>query len=83
MTDVYPGTVSGIAIESADGSSVSDVTVRNVTMNRVTCPVFIRLCNRNRAAVVTFESANAVEFGQKKAALHLPMRLICAARLKT
>lgn len=66
MTDVYPGTVSGIAIESADGSSVSDVTVRNVTMNRVTCPVFIRLCNRNRAAVVTSESANAVEFGQKK-----------------
>lgn len=67
MTDLYPGSVSGIAIESADGSAVTNVTVKNIYMNRVTCPVFIRLCNRNRAAEVTTESANAVEFGQKKA----------------
>lgn len=66
MTDIYPGTVSGIAIESADGSAVSDITVRNIKMNRVTCPVFIRLCNRNRAAKVTAESANAVEFSKKR-----------------
>lgn len=66
MTDVYPGTVSGIAIESADGSVVSDIHVKNIAMDRVTCPVFIRLCNRNRAAQVTAQSANAVEFGQKK-----------------
>ncbi len=66
MTDIYPGTVSGIAIESADGSAVSDIIVRNIKMDRVTCPVFIRLCNRNRAAKVTAESANAVEFAQKK-----------------
>ncbi len=66
MNDIYPGTVSGIAIESADGSKVSNIRVKNITMDRVTCPVFIRLCNRNRAAVVTAESANAVEFGQKK-----------------
>lgn len=66
MTDIYPGSVSGIAIESADGSVVSDVTVRNIKMNRVTCPVFLRLCNRNRAAEVTAESANAVEFGKRK-----------------
>lgn len=66
MTDIYPGTVSGIAVESADGAVVSNVTVRNIEMDRVTCPVFIRLCNRNRAAEVTAESANAVEFGQKK-----------------
>lgn len=66
MTDIYPGSVSGIAIESADGSVVSDIIVRNIKMNRVTCPVFLRLCNRNRAAEVTAESANAVEFGQKK-----------------
>ena len=66
MTDVYPGSVSGIAIESADGAAVSDITVRNITMRRVTCPIFIRLCNRNRAATVTAASANAVEFGQKK-----------------
>jgi len=66
MTDLYPGTVSGIAIESADGSVVSNVRVKNIKMDRVTCPVFIRLCNRNRAALVTAESANAVEFGKKK-----------------
>lgn len=66
MTDLFPGTVSGIAIESADGSKVYNVTAQNITMNRVTCPVFIRLCNRNRAAVVDGVSANAVEFGKKK-----------------
>lgn len=66
MTDLYPGTVSGIAIESADGSVVKDITVKNIKMNRVTCPIFIRLCNRNRAATVDAVSANAVEFGAKK-----------------
>jgi len=66
MTDIYPGSVSGIAVESADGSTVSDITVKNITMDRVTCPVFIRLCNRNRAAQVTAASANAVEFGKRK-----------------
>lgn len=66
MTDIYPGTVSGIAIESADGAVVSSITARNIEMDRVTCPVFVRLCNRNRAAEVTAESANAVEFGKKK-----------------
>lgn len=65
MTDIYPGSVSGIAIESADGSVVENVTARNIKMNRVTCPVFVRLCNRNRAAEVTAESANAIEFGQR------------------
>lgn len=66
MTDLYPGTVSGIAIESADGSKVHDITVENIVMDRVTCPVFIRLCNRNRSARVDSASANAVEFGKKK-----------------
>lgn len=66
MNDIYPGTVSGIAVESADGSVVSNVKVKNITMDRVTCPIFVRLCNRNRAAQVTAQSANAVEFGQKK-----------------
>lgn len=66
MKDLYPGTVSGIAIESADGSKISNINVENITMDRVTCPVFIRLCNRNRAAEVDAQSANAVEFGQKK-----------------
>lgn len=66
MTDIYPGSVSGIAIESADGSVVENIEVRNIKMNRVTCPVFVRLCNRNRAKEVNGETANAVEFGQKR-----------------
>ena len=66
MTDIYPGTVSGIAIESADGASVHHIKVQNISMNRVTCPVFIRLCNRNRASTVDSSSANAVEFGKRK-----------------
>ncbi|MGN0523097.1 MAG: glycoside hydrolase family 28 protein [Eubacterium sp.] len=66
MTDIYPGSVSGIAIESADGSVVSDIVVRNIQMERVTCPIFIRLCNRNRAKEVAAETANAVEFGKKR-----------------
>lgn len=51
MPDIYPGTTSGIAIESADGSHISDVTVRNITMDKVTCPVFICLNMRNRYGV--------------------------------
>ena len=65
MTDLYPGSVSGISIESADGSEVSDITVRNIKMNRCTCPVFIRLGNRNRAAKVNMQSASAIEFAAK------------------
>ncbi|MBQ7741178.1 MAG: hypothetical protein IJT65_08105, partial [Eubacterium sp.] len=66
MTDIYPGTVSGIAIESADGSEVKNITASNIEMDRVTCPIFIRLCNRNRASIVNAETANAVEFGKKR-----------------
>ena len=65
MTDLYPGTVSGISIESVDGSEVSDITVRNIEMNRCTCPLFIRLGNRNRAATVNEFSASAIEYGIK------------------
>jgi polygalacturonase len=65
MTDIYPGSVSGISIESADGAAVSDITVRNIEMDRCTCPLFIRLCNRNRASKVDAGSAAAIEFGKK------------------
>jgi len=65
MTDIYPGCVSGISIESADGAEVSDIRIRNIEMDRCTCPVFIRLCNRNRAAKVNEHSAAAIEFGVK------------------
>jgi hypothetical protein len=65
MTDLYPGSVSGISIESVDGSEVSDITIRNIKMNRCTCPLFIRLGNRNRASQVNAQSASAIEFGKK------------------
>ncbi len=65
MTDLYPGSVSGISIESVDGADVYDITVKNIEMNRCTCPVFIRLGNRNRAALVNEQSATAIEYGVK------------------
>lgn len=48
LTDIYPGGVSGISIESADGAAVQDVTVRNIRMENELCPLFISLNNRNR-----------------------------------
>lgn len=65
MTDLYPGSVSGISIESADGARVSNITAKNIEMQRCTCPIFLRLCNRNRAALVNEQSASAIEFGVK------------------
>ncbi len=61
MTDLYPGAVSGVSLEACDGSRVHDITVRNITMYRCTCPLFIRLGNRNRAAEVTSATANKTE----------------------
>ena len=65
MTDLYPGSVSGISIESADGAEVSNINIKDIEMKRCTCPIFIRLCNRNRAAEVDANSASAIEFGKK------------------
>lgn len=65
MTDLYPGSVSGISLESVDGAVVKNITVRNIEMDRCTCPLFIRLGNRNRAATVNEQSASAVEFARK------------------
>lgn len=65
MTDVYPGAVSAIALEAVDGSILSDVTIKNIVADRCSCPLFIRLGNRNRAAKVNSQSARAIEFAQK------------------
>ncbi|MGN0533822.1 MAG: glycoside hydrolase family 28 protein [Eubacterium sp.] len=67
MTDLYPGSVSGISLEACDGSVLSNINIENIEMNRCTCPIFIRLANRNRASEVTAVSANAIEFGGKEA----------------
>lgn len=48
MPDIYPGSVSGISLESCDGTHLSDVTVRNITMDKVVCPLYICLNKRNR-----------------------------------
>ena len=48
MPDIYPGSVSGISIESCDVSHVSGVTLRNITMDKVLCPLYICLNMRNR-----------------------------------
>lgn len=65
MTDLYPGSVSGISLEACDGSALSNVMIENIEMSRCTCPLFIRLANRNRAFEVNEQNANAVEFGVK------------------
>lgn len=48
MPDIYPGSVSGISLESCDGTNLSDVTIRNITMDKIICPLYICLNKRNR-----------------------------------
>ena len=42
--------ISGISIESVDGSDVNGVTFNNIVMEDVCCPIFIRLANRGAGA---------------------------------
>ena len=51
LPDIYPGSVSGISIESCDGSHVSDVTLEDIRMRGVLCPLYICLNRRNRYRV--------------------------------
>ena len=48
LPDIFPGTVSGISIESADGGNVRNIEICDVEMNRVCCPLFICLNKRNK-----------------------------------
>ncbi len=48
LPDIFPSTVSGISIESADGSHVRNIEIRDVEMDRVCCPLFICLNKRNK-----------------------------------
>lgn len=48
LTDIYPGGVSGISIESADGAAIRDITIRDIRMDGELCPLFVSLNNRNR-----------------------------------
>lgn len=65
MPDLYPGAVSGISVESCDGSLVDNIKFENIKMDKCTCPIFIRLGNRNRAPLVMNElnDSQKIEFG--------------------
>ncbi|MCD7723114.1 MAG: glycosyl hydrolase family 28 protein [Clostridiales bacterium] len=65
MTDLYPGSVSGISLEACDGTALSNVSIDNIVMHRCTCPLLIRLGNRNRAAAVNSNTYNTIEFGKR------------------
>ncbi|MCC8103665.1 MAG: right-handed parallel beta-helix repeat-containing protein [Clostridiales bacterium] len=47
MPDIYPGSVSRISLESCDGTNLSHVTIRNITMDKIVCPLYIVLNMRN------------------------------------
>lgn len=63
MPDIYPGSVSGISIESADGSRISNIQVRNVEMDRVCCPVFICLNMRNKFGYMDAQDREKRSYG--------------------
>ncbi len=48
---IWPGGLSGMAIESVDGAHVKRVNIRNVTVRNAMAPIFIRLGNRNRGKI--------------------------------
>ncbi len=63
LPDIAPGMVSGISIESCDGSNVENVTVRNIRMEQVVCPVFIQLNRRNKFGFASEEDRRVRENG--------------------
>lgn len=48
MPDIHPGSVSGISLESCDGTNLRNVTIRRITMEKINCPLYICLNMRNR-----------------------------------
>ena len=45
---VYDTRLAGIALESVDGGILDRVTISNIAMRNVKCPIFVRLGNRAR-----------------------------------
>ena len=45
---IYDTRLAGIALEIVDGGTMDRVVVSNITMNKVTAPIFVRLGNRAR-----------------------------------
>ncbi|MBE6005133.1 MAG: hypothetical protein E7232_13850 [Lachnospiraceae bacterium] len=48
LPDIYPGMTGGIAVESCDGALIRKVRIRNITMDKVVCPLMILLNKRNK-----------------------------------
>lgn len=63
MPDIYPGSVSGISILSSDGAAISDVTVKNITMDNICCPLFICLNMRNKFGFKSEEDRVIKQYG--------------------
>lgn len=63
LPDIFPGAVSGISIESADGSHIRHVRIQDIQMDRVCCPVFICLNMRNKFGFDGPEDEAARRFG--------------------
>lgn len=64
LPDIYPGMVSGISIESADGSIVKNVRIHDIRMNQVTCPIFMALNMRNRYGTIDLNSEERTYGGE-------------------
>ena len=63
MPDIFPGGVSGISIESADGSHVKNITLRNIEMEQICCPIYIGLNMRNKFGFVDENDKAARYYG--------------------
>ena len=61
--DIYPGSVTGLSIESCDGSDVSHIQIRNIRMEKVVCPLYILLNRRNQAEEPYSEDPDAPWWG--------------------
>ena len=63
MTDIYPGSTSGISIESCDGSHLSGITARRIRMHGIQCPLYILLNRRNQSGAPFTSDENSVYWG--------------------
>lgn len=63
LPDIAPGMVSGISIESCDGSHIKNVTVSNIRLEQVVCPLFIQLNRRNKFGFASEEDRREREQG--------------------
>ena len=63
MPDIFPGSVSGISIESCDGSVVEDIHISNIRMSNILCPLYILLNRRNQAGEPFSEDPGSLFWG--------------------